>query len=211
MIRIVLVLTLAVAAWPAGAQQAVLSEMTLALLGKMADEVPPTETGTAPDILLRATIAANEPRHMTRPPARSALTRQLAHMNLVELGAMRTLERTAYADALTAMLADRLSPGRIVAIYAATVYYGRNCYGYAAASTGLARKTVDEADDAVWLALAALPRSPTWYLRDRVALKDRVEMIIEEMEAASLISEESARRLDALPIASVDVGRGCPN
>ena len=159
-----------------------------------------------PDLLFKATIAAEQPDHLDRSPENSGLTRQLARLHL---GAMPTLERRAAETALARFLGERLSPSDIVRVYAASVYYGRNCYGYRDASAGLAAKWHAQAGDEVWLALAALPRSPSWYLRDRTALAGRVDSIISEMFEAGLISEETAERLESLPKANLHAGTGC--
>ena len=74
---------------------------------------------------------------------------------------------------------------------------------------GLARQHPARADDEVWLALAALPRSPSWYLSDRSALKARVALIVDELETSKLVSKAEAGRLRGLPLASVDTGGGC--
>ncbi|NNE86579.1 MAG: hypothetical protein HKN27_00760, partial [Silicimonas sp.] len=122
-----------------------------------------------------------------------------------------SMERKAFTVALTTMLGERLSPGRIAALYAAKAYYGRNCYGHVDAVFGLTRKTPQTADDAVWLALAALPRSPSLYLRNRSALRIRVKTIIDEMHSSNSITEQTAQRLENLPIANLSVGKGCSN
>lgn len=198
-------------ALPAAAQQQTLPESRMQELRQIVDEIAAIETGPVPDLLLRATIAATEPDHLSRTPTRSALTRQLANMRLERLGALRTLERETHQTALATLLGERLSAGKIAAVYTVTVYYGRNCHGYADAARGLARQDPADADDSVWLALAALPRSPTWYLRDRVALKDRIADIIDRMEDANLVSEDTAERLENLPTANLDAGNGCRN
>ena len=159
-----------------------------------------------PELLLKALIAAEDPAHLKRSLETSNLTKQLARMHL---GAMRTLERQAAETALASYLAERMSPTEVARAYAALVYYGRNCFGYRDAAIGLARKTPERAEDAIWLALAALPRSPSFYLRDRAALRDRVATLVSAMENAGLVDAEEAKRLDSLPLASVDVGVGC--
>ena len=122
---------------------------------------------------------------------------------------MPTLERRAAETALAKFLSERLTPSDIVRIYAATVYYGRNCYGYSDASAGLAAEWHTQAGDDVWLALAALPRSPSWYLRDRTALAGRVDSIISEMFDAGLVDKKTTERLESLPKANLHAGKGC--
>ena len=192
-------------ALPAWAQTR-LSDKALEQLRATATEVAAVETGQVPELLLKALIAAEDPAHMKRSPETSNLTKQLARLHL---GAMPTLQRQAAENALATFLAERLSPSDIARTYAALVYYGRNCFGYRDAAIGLARKTPERAEDAIWLALAALPRSPSFYLRDRAALRDRVETLVTGMKNAGLIDAEEAKRLDSLPLASVDVGVGC--
>ena len=192
-------------ALPAWAQTR-LSDKALEQLRATATEVAAVETGQVPELLLKALIAAEDPAHLKRSPETSNLTKQLARLHL---GAMPTLQRQAAENALATFLAERLSPSDIARAYAALVYYGRNCFGYRDAAIGLARKTPERAEDAIWLALAALPRSPSFYLRDRAALRDRVETLVTGMKNAGLIDAEEAKRLDSLPLASVDVGVGC--
>jgi membrane peptidoglycan carboxypeptidase len=159
-----------------------------------------------PELLLKALIAAEDPAHLKRSPETSNLTKQLARLHL---GAMPTLQRQAAETALATFMAENMTPTEIARAYAALVYYGRNCFGYRDAAIGLARKTPERAEDGIWLALAALPRSPSFYLRDRAALRDRVETLLSAMKSAGLIDAEDARRLESLPLASVDVGEGC--
>ena len=192
-------------ALPASAQTR-LSDKALDQLRTTASEVAAVETGQVPELLLKALIAAEDPAHLKRSLETSNLTKQLARMHL---GAMRTLERQAAETALASYLAKRMSPTEVARAYAALVYYGRNCFGYRDAAIGLARKTPERAEDAIWLALAALPRSPSFYLRDRAALRDRVGTLVSAMENAGLIDAQEAKRLDSLPLASVDVGVGC--
>ena len=206
MIRTLLIalLTLALSG-PALAQ---LSERTTSELRNVANRIALIEPVPVPDLLLKAIIAAEQPDHLDRRPENSGLTRQLARLHL---GAMPTLERRAAEAALAKFIGERLSPGDIVRIYAATVYFGRNCYGYRDASAGLAAEWHTEAGDDVWLALAALPRSPSWYLRDRTALAGRVDTIISEMFDAGLVDQKTAERLESLPKANLHAGKGCSN
>jgi membrane peptidoglycan carboxypeptidase len=122
---------------------------------------------------------------------------------------MPLFQRNSSEQALAEYLGERMSAREIAEAYAAMVYFGRNCYGYQSAVQGLARTTAERADDATWLALAALPRSPSFYLRDRSALKDRVSGIIADMQSAGLVDGAEAERLKSLPLASVDIGPGC--
>lgn len=188
------------------AAQSELSEKTLQQLDQIADQIALIDPGPVPEILIAALIAAEEPQHLRRAPATSRLTLQLADMHL---GAMPTLKRTAAKEALATGLGNRMNPTEIVRTYAALIYFGRNCYGYRSAVQGLARSTVQRADDAVWLALAALPRSPSFYLTDRAALRDRVRSIIDAMADARLVDADQAEKLKSLPLASVDTGAGC--
>lgn len=183
-----------------------LSERTTTELRNAADRIALIEPGPVPDLLFKAIIAAEQPDHLNRSPENSRLTRQLARLHL---GAMPTLERRAAETALAKFIGERLSPGDIVRVYAATVYYGRNCYGYRDTSAGLAAEWHTQAGDDVWLALAALPRSPSWYLRDRTALAGRVDFIISEMFDAGLIEKKTAERLESLPKANLHAGKGC--
>lgn len=202
-----LILCLALVCLPAmSAAQSGLSDKSLAQLQEIADQIAGLETGPIPAVLVAALIAAEERTHLTRPPATSKLTRQVASMHL---GSMQSLKRRAAELALADYLGARMTPARIAEVYASRVYFGRNCYGYQNAVQGLARTTVERADDAVWLALAALPRSPSFYLRDRAALKDRVSGIVHDMQAAGLVDATQAERLKELPLASVDTGPGC--
>ena len=204
MIRAVLIAFLSLAhTGPALAQ---LSERTTAELRSAAAQIALIEPGPVPDLLLRAIIAAEQPDHLDRSPENSGLTRRLARLHL---GAMPTLERRAAETALAKFIGERLTASDIVRIYAASVYYGRNCYGYRDASAGLAAEWHTQAGDDVWLALAALPRSPSWYLRDRTALAGRVDTIISEMFEAGLITQETAERLESLPKANLHAGKGC--
>lgn len=196
---------LGLTALPAAAQSR-LSEKALDQLRATASEVAAVETGQVPELLLKALIAAEDPAHLKRSPETSNLTKQLARLHL---GAMPTLQRQAAETALAAFLAENMTPTEIARAYAALVYYGRNCFGYRDAAIGLARKSPDRAEDEIWLALAALPRSPSFYLRDRAALRDRVGTLVTRMKNAGLLSAEDARRLESLPLASVDVGEGC--
>lgn len=201
MIRILGTIILCLFAATAGvAQSSALSEKRLEEILKIADRIAATAPGSAPEVLLDATLALGTVQG-ERP-----LAEQVAGMNL---GPMRTLERKAAVAALAEGLEERLSPRDIAAIYASSVYYGRNCYGHADAARGLARLTPERAGDGVWLALAALPRSPTLYLGDRSALRARVALIINAMEAAGLASAREAARLRALPLANIDSGQGC--
>ncbi|NND41147.1 MAG: hypothetical protein HKO04_03625 [Silicimonas sp.] len=200
MIRVVGLIILLVLPLAVAAQTGDLSEKRLAELRVIADRIALIETGDVPDMLVNAVFAANGTRG-ERP-----LADQVAGMNL---GAMRTLERKAAVIALAAFLRERISERAIAEVYAATVYYGRNCYGYVDAVRWLARRTPDRAGDNVWLALAALPRSPSLYLRDRSALKARVAVIVTEMEAQNLVGSDAAERLRGLPLANIDSGKGC--
>lgn len=202
LILTVLLLILPVAA----AAQSELSQKALSQLEQVADEIAAIDPGQVPEVLIAALIAAEEPDHLRRAATTSGLTRKLADLHL---GAMPTLRRTAAKQALATYLGDRMTPAEIVRTYAALVYFGRNCYGYRSAVQGLARSTVERADDAVWLALAALPRSPSFYLRDRAALRDRVREIVSGMQSAGLVDSRRAEKLRTLPLASVDTGVGC--
>ena len=204
--RTVLAGLLCIFALPLAAQSDRLSDKARAELAAVAAAVAARDPGPVPEILVLATIAASQSDHLERDPSESRLTRQLARMHL---GAMPTLQRKDHETALANLLGERLEARRIAEIYAATVYYGRNCHGYSDAVRGLARLTPDRAGEAVWLALAALPRSPTLYLGNRVALKDRVALIVAAMEDAGLVGAAEAERLDALPLAHVDAGIGC--
>lgn len=203
--RLVAAALLAVLPLSAMAQSG-LSKKSLAQLEQIADEIAAIDPGQVPNTLTAALIAAEEPEHLRRAPATSRLTLQLADMHL---GAMPTLQRVAAKEALATDLGKRMTPTEIVEVYAALVYFGRNCYGYRAAVQGLARSTADRADDAIWLALAALPRSPSFYLRDRAALRDRVRRIVSDMQGVGLVDAQGAERLKTLPLASVDTGAGC--
>lgn len=205
MIRIALFILASLLPLAAAAQER-LSDKALNQLRVTADQIAAIEPGRVPDILLRAIIAAEQRDHLSRAAANSRVTRQLASMHL---GAMPSLRREAAEDALSAFLGERMSPADIARVYASVVYFGRNCYGYRNAVQGLARRTADRADETVWLALAALPRSPSFYLRDRSALRARVSRIIADMRAAGLVDSAEAERLDSLPLADVDIGPGC--
>lgn len=182
------------------AQTADMTASRLAELGVLAERILAVETGSVPEALTRAMLAQETIR------GDAPLSEQVAGMNL---GAMRSLERKSAVMVLSRLLEERASPRRIAKIYAATVYYGRNCYGHENAVRGLARQRPDSAGDDVWLALAALPRSPSLYLRDRSALRARVDRIIDAMEAGNLIDEEVAATLRGQKLANVDSGRGC--
>lgn len=178
-----------------------LSDKMLTELEKTADRIALTRSGEVPGILLQGALALsgapNEPR----------IAEQLASLNLDE--AMRTLERRTALGVLTGMIEARMSPEDIARAYLATVYFGRNCFGYRDAAVGLARMRPERADDAIWLALLALPRSPSLYLGDRSALKARVELIIARMRDTGQIDDAGADRLKALRLANVDSGKGC--
>jgi membrane peptidoglycan carboxypeptidase len=188
------------------AAQSGLSEKSLTRLQGIADQIAAAEPGAVPKILVAAIIAAEASDHLRREPAASRLTLQLAGMHL---GSMSSLQREAAEGALAGYLGERMTATEIAEAYASMVYFGRNCYGYRNAVQGLARSTAERADDATWLALAALPRSPSFYLRDRSALKDRVSRIIADMQVAGLVDGARAERLKSLPLASVDTGPGC--
>lgn len=200
------------AAWllaaPVHAQVDALSDAALGILTKAADETAAIEVPPVPKMLLLATIAATDPKHLDRAAHQSQLTLQLARLHLVGTSAT-TFERKAFETALAELLGARLTPRQIAEVYAATVYYGRNCYGFVDAAGGLARTSPSRATDGVWLGLAALPRSPTLYLGSRVALKARVADIIEVLRVAGLVNEAEAERLSALPLANIDSGNGC--
>ena len=202
---IAFVLALSVSTLPAVAQSR-LSEKALGQLRATAAEIGAIEPGTVPEMLLKALIAAEDPAHLRRSPESSNLTKQLARLHL---GAMPSLQRQEAETALATYLSESMSPTDIARAYAALVYFGRNCYGYREAAGGLARQSPEKADDTVWLALAALPRSPSFYLRDRAALRDRVATLLVAMQKAGLIDPEEAQRLENLPLASVDTGPGC--
>ena len=189
----------------AGAQSG-LTEKESTQLRQIADRIALIEPGEVPDLLVRALIAAEDPEHLNRAAPLSRMTLQVAR---TYLPAMQTLKRKASEVMLATYLGERLTPVELARVYAATVYYGRNCFGYEAAAPGLARVSPKGAPDEVWMALAALPRSPTWYLRDRVALRERVGLVIDEMLDANLIGKDSAERLRDLPIANLSVGKGC--
>lgn len=196
------VVVFALLVWPVAvvAQSGALAEKRLVELQRLADRIALIDTRDVPEMLIKATLAANDTGG-DRP-----LAEQVAGMNL---GPMRTLERKAAVSALAIYLEERMSPRSIAGIYAATVYYGRNCYGYVDAVRGLARKTPKRAGDAVWLGLAALPRSPSLYLRDRSALKARVAAIVNALEAQNLVGSRAAGRLRELRMANIDSGKGC--
>lgn len=202
MIRLLMILCLPGAA----AAQSDLSEKALAQLRGIADRIAAVEAGEVPEVLIAAIIAAEQRDHLRRAPADSGLTRQLARMHL---GSMPLFQRNASELALGVYLGERMSAREIAETYAAMVYFGRNCYGYQDAVRGLVRTTPERADDATWLALAALPRSPSFYLSDRAALDDRVSAIISDMEGSGLVDGAEAARLKMLPLASVDTGPGC--
>ena len=204
MMRLVLI-ALAALAIPASAQNR-LSEQTHQSLRAAADQIAAIVPGRVPELLVKAIMAAEQPDHLERAPAKSSLTQQLARMHL---GAMPTLEQKSAEAALATYIGERMTPRDIVRTYAATVYFGRNCFGFADASSGLARKWYSEAEAEIWLALAALPRAPSWYLRDRTALATRVDDIFSEMLDAGLIEEREAQRLERLPIANLHAGKGC--
>lgn len=184
----------------AAAAQSDLSKKALAQLDALADRIALVDPGEVPETLLLATLAFAE------LPGERPLAEQVAGLHL---GAMEALERKASVLALAGYLDDRLSREAIARVYAATIFYGRNCYGYQDAVRGLARRTPSSAEDEVWLALAALPRSPSWYLTDRSALKARVALIVDAMETSNLVTKARADRLRDLPLASVDSGGGC--
>lgn len=188
----------------ASAQQ--ISKKKLAELENIADRIALIEAGPVPDILIFATIAATQADHLTRDSATSELTGQLAGQYLAPSS---TLQRKAERKALSAQIAERMAPLDIARTFAATVYYGRNCYGFDAAIRGLARKRVSQAKDNDWLALAALPRSPSFYLRDRSALRERVRGLITDMRIAGLVTAKQANRLEDLPLSNLDNGQGC--
>lgn len=200
MIRVLMIACLLCGPLAATAQERGLGEARLAELRGLADQIALIEAGSVPEALVRAFLAVEGTR------GERGLSAQLAAMHL---GAMRTLERRAAETALAAMIEDNLSPREVAGVYAATVYYGRNCYGYTDAVRGLARRAPQNAGDAVWLALAALPRSPSLYLRDRSALRARVEVIIDEMEVQAQVDSTIAERLRELPLANIDSGKGC--
>lgn len=201
MIRVaILAMLMAHFAEGATAQSADLPEKRLVELERLAERIALIETGDVPEMLVLASMAFAE------LPGERPVVEQVAGLHL---GAMRTLERKASVKALRGFLENRLSPEGIARIYAATVFYGRNCFGYEDAVRGLARRTPASAGDAVWLALAALPRSPSFYLGDRSALRARVAMIVDEMEASRLVGKAEAERLRDLPLANVDTGNGC--
>ncbi len=202
MIRIVSLLVFFLAAQA----QAETREAALARLTEAADSIAAVEPGSVPLMLLKAVIAANQSDHLTREPARSALTRSLVGQWLTKTP---TQQLRAELDMLSALVGERISPRRVAEIHSATVFYGRNCRGFAEAAEGIADVPVGEASDAVWLALAALPRAPSVYLGNRGALKDRVRYIIDEMKHARLVDAKEAERLSDLPVANLDRGPGC--
>lgn len=187
---------------PVVAQVADLSKKRMAELDLVADQILAIETGRVPEALTLALLALNS-LEGARP-----LSEQVAGMNI---GAMRSLERKATVTVLSRLLEERATQRELAAIYAATVFFGRNCYGFDAAVRGLARQRPERAGDDVWLALAALPRSPSLYLRDRSVLKARVDKIIDEMEEQELVTPGVADRLRDLKLANVDSGKGCSN
>lgn len=168
----------------------------------IADGVP-----EVPPFLVLATIAAEDPDHLDKPPIKSQLTRMVAKSTIKTT--KRALEQRADVFARSALLGERLSPEEVARVYIGRVFYGKGCFGHEQALAGLFGSTPATASEMTLVTLAALPRRPLWYREEPDLLAARVAEILAAMEAWGMIGEDQPRALRNAPIPDITKARGC--
>ncbi|WP_371357299.1 transglycosylase domain-containing protein, partial [Hydrocoleum sp. CS-953] len=123
----------------------------------------------------------------------STITQQLARMVFLDM------EQTIWRKLREAMLAwkmeKELSKEEILELYLNIVYLGSGAYGVADAAWVYFSKPVSGLTLAEMATLAGLPPAPSQYspLVNPEAAKDRRNLVLAEMKAAGLISDERAK------------------
>lgn len=127
----------------------------------------------------------------------STITQQVAKN--IWLTDEKNLERK-FAEVWAAFeLESKLSKNEILELYANTIYFGSGYYGISSAAEGYFGKKPSELSDYECAMLAGLPNAPSVYSPDRSPelAKQRLEQVLDSMQATGALTEEEAQKLIA--------------
>src|SRR3989344_5896683 len=128
----------------------------------------------------------------------STLTQQLVKNAI--LTNERTLNRKLKEIILAMRLEQKYTKEQILKIYFNEIPYGSTNYGVEAAAQSYFGKNTSELDLEQIATLAGLPKAPSRYLRDREALNNRRDFVLERMVEEDYISRGSADAAQARPL-----------
>ena len=134
----------------------------------------------------------------SRLGATSTLTQQLVKNAI--LTNERSYTRKIKEIILSLRLEQKYTKDQILKIYFNEIPYGSTNYGVESASQDYFGKSVSELNLAESATLAGIPRAPTTYLNDLVALKNRRNTVLERMFEEGYISRELADTAQAEPL-----------
>lgn len=140
-----------------------------------------------PEHVLKAFVAAEDPRFFDRLPQYSAIMRQLTRFKV--LGTSRFLEL-----AFAFIIGGELSHDEILNWYVNEVYFGQSCYGIEGAAQAYFGKSVEDLDLAEAAYLAGLLKAPNFYhpVRSYDRALSRRDFVIAQMSVLGFISEDEA-------------------
>jgi len=134
----------------------------------------------------------------SRLGATSTLTQQLVKNAI--LTNERSYTRKIKEIILSLRLEQKYTKEQILKIYFNEIPYGSTNYGVESASQDYFGKSVSELSLVESATLAGIPRAPTTYLNDLVALKNRRNTVLERMFEEGYISRELADTAQAEPL-----------
>ncbi|MEO9824849.1 MAG: hypothetical protein ABJF50_10590 [Paracoccaceae bacterium] len=153
-----------------------------------------------PDLLVQAIDASTSLAHSS-----------LRRIILRDAGIKPVLGMKGIADNIAAhvLINEVMTPHEITTGFALRAYFGRDCYGWRAASAGLLSVQADQEDDISLVTLAALTIAPSRYIRDERHRTERVARILENLTKAQTIAPERLDSLRNSAIPDPNVGPGC--
>lgn len=148
--------------------------------------------GIDPRGALRAAIANYSAGRIVQ--GGSTITQQLAKVSY--LSDARTYDRKMEEALIALWLELNLSKQEILERYLNQVYFGQGCYGLRAAAKHHFDRPVSELTRGQSALLVALLKSPTRLLRDREALEQRAELVLQAMVEDDRLDPEAAEDID---------------
>ncbi len=133
-----------------------------------------------------------------RPRGTSTLTQQLVKNAI--LTNEQTISRKIKEAILSVRLEQKYTKDQILKIYFNEIPYGSTNYGVESAAQSYFGKSVSELDLQEMATLAGLPKAPSRYLRNKKALKDRRDFVLERMVAEGFLDRDTADTAQATEV-----------
>jgi penicillin-binding protein 1A len=158
-------------------------------------------SGVDPEGIMRAAVTDLKNLHSEkRPVGASTITQQVARNFLLtnEVSIARKVKEMILAYRIEQVL----NKDQILELYMNEIYLGMNSYGVAAAALGYFDKPLDELTVAESAFLAAIPKNPNKYFREknREAALDRRNYVINRMLEDRYITQAEAAEALATPL-----------